>query len=1098
MVSALSCKTGCLSWCSIKKRRMLCCGGKKENEQGSDMGASPRRQQMETAKEPQQSFQASTTQNIPGSVSMQRREVPMVLQSDFRKVSGISTEIFRQIETIENDTNDMATQAAIEAVERRGEMIVRQLDTRQMGVVVAERARTFLSLQDHDHVVTFVEIVKRPGQTLGLYIREGNGFDKNDGVFISRIAIESAVYNSGCLRVGDEILAVNLVDVTRMGLDDVVIIMSIPKRLVLTIRQRRKSLNFATPPMQRIENKPPPVVVMKRNFQEEERYDPRNENYQLFRNLESDVRTLDRLNQRGEMSYQNRFNTVGGKPQRSDVCEHYAENYREREVVTQQPKTQIVQRFPTDAPSQVARTSERLSKPVQLQFDEQKSGGQNNPVLDSALNKLVETQRGHSSLSTSQQKLFSDGEFYEYNMAKGVPTRQSFRSSTTGRIQPPPRLSAARGRTTSLDYASDTEVVARGQMYHTLRPRMISQYSASKEAQYSTGPSSWSASMRRQNQPLPDSVSYQLRTGSLPRDTTNKIRDWEHGRDKGRRDLIAENDGTLSAPELPAGILNKGIFTSDEYRAWLQRAPSTSAIYESLRNHDRDAYCQTRAVKSTYSAENLGDKGLEGQSYYAFRRDFVHEDTLAPPMATLTRTSSQIQRSVTAMDGKEKLIEIDPADFMKYRGEKAYPPLSPGTVGPFVPPPTTAPYTGGDESLSGILWIHLLGGRNLKSTGGCRREPLRDLYCVLECDRIHKARTVIRTGDIHFDWDETFDLDLVNNKELDFLVYSWDPKLRHRLCFKGSVILVPLLKDTAIQQLALRLEPRGTLYLKLQYTEPRLAFRRVPANRQIHSAIFGADLEGVVVKEASSVGVPILVQRCIEEVERRGMDIVGLYRLCGSATKKRILRDAFEKNTRTVDLSPDNVPDINVITGVLKEYLRELPDPLIPRCLYQMLVDALSVCMPDDPDGNAKLIFSILECMPKACKSTLFLLLDHLCLVAAQADRNKMTPQNLAGCFGPILILSSDGPVDSLARLDFQRPISVLNYLLHIWPSRSDSSGSGSSGSSSQPESVRRAPVSGTSRSFTSKPRDPPWDSDVQRNRRQDTSNFQHQRSIKR
>ena len=62
-------------------------------------------------------------------------------------MSGISTEIFRQIETIENDTNDMATQAAIEAVERRGEMIVRQLDTRQMGVVVAERARTFLSLQ---------------------------------------------------------------------------------------------------------------------------------------------------------------------------------------------------------------------------------------------------------------------------------------------------------------------------------------------------------------------------------------------------------------------------------------------------------------------------------------------------------------------------------------------------------------------------------------------------------------------------------------------------------------------------------------------------------------------------------------------------------------------------------------------------------------------------------------------------------------------------------------------------------------------------------------------------------------------------------------
>jgi C-terminal processing protease CtpA/Prc len=93
--------------------------------------------------------------------------------------------------------------------------------------------------QDSKHAVHFVEIVKRPGQTLGLYIREGNGADRGDGVFISRIALESPVYHSGCLHVGDEVLAVNLVDVTRIGLDDVVIIMSIPRRLVLTTRRRR-------------------------------------------------------------------------------------------------------------------------------------------------------------------------------------------------------------------------------------------------------------------------------------------------------------------------------------------------------------------------------------------------------------------------------------------------------------------------------------------------------------------------------------------------------------------------------------------------------------------------------------------------------------------------------------------------------------------------------------------------------------------------------------------------------------------------------------------------------------------------------------------
>lgn len=52
-----------------------------------------------------------------------------------------------------------------------------------------------------DLVQQLVEIVKRPGQTLGLYIREGNGADRTDGVFISRIAIESPVSNSGCLEV---------------------------------------------------------------------------------------------------------------------------------------------------------------------------------------------------------------------------------------------------------------------------------------------------------------------------------------------------------------------------------------------------------------------------------------------------------------------------------------------------------------------------------------------------------------------------------------------------------------------------------------------------------------------------------------------------------------------------------------------------------------------------------------------------------------------------------------------------------------------------------------------------------------------------------
>ena len=60
-----------------------------------------------------------------------------------------------------------------------------------------------------------------------------------------------------------------------------------------------------------------------------------------------------------------------------------------------------------------------------------------------------------------------------------------------------------------------------------------------------------------------------------------------------------------------------------------------------------------------------------------------------------------------------------------------------------------------------------------------------------------------------------------------------------------------------------------------------------------------------------------------QEIEKRGLDIIGLYRLCGSETKKKMLREAFEADPEAVDLSSENVPDINVITseGSLKRII---------------------------------------------------------------------------------------------------------------------------------------------------------------------------------
>lgn len=82
-----------------------------------------------------------------------------------------------------------------------------------------------------------VEVAKRPGQGVGLYLRDGDGEGRDDGVFVSRLVPGSVADLSGSLAVGDEILTVNGVDVARRRLEDVVVSMSIPKRLVLGVRR---------------------------------------------------------------------------------------------------------------------------------------------------------------------------------------------------------------------------------------------------------------------------------------------------------------------------------------------------------------------------------------------------------------------------------------------------------------------------------------------------------------------------------------------------------------------------------------------------------------------------------------------------------------------------------------------------------------------------------------------------------------------------------------------------------------------------------------------------------------------------------------------
>uniref|UniRef100_A0A670ICY7 Rho-GAP domain-containing protein n=1 Tax=Podarcis muralis TaxID=64176 RepID=A0A670ICY7_PODMU len=125
------------------------------------------------------------------------------------------------------------------------------------------------------------------------------------------------------------------------------------------------------------------------------------------------------------------------------------------------------------------------------------------------------------------------------------------------------------------------------------------------------------------------------------------------------------------------------------------------------------------------------------------------------------------------------------------------------------------------------------------------------------------------------------------------------------------------------------------------------------------------------------------LQRCLNHK--------GLFRICGSVTKIKALKEKYDQGEE-VDLV--NEGDVNSIASLLKLFLNELPVAVIPDYLYN------KSDMADRPGCTLR---RLLSSLPKAHYSLFHFLIRFLVKVAAHSDENHMTMENLANVFGPTL-----------------------------------------------------------------------------------------------
>ncbi|KAM5285860.1 rho GTPase-activating protein 12 isoform 4-T4 [Hipposideros larvatus] len=165
----------------------------------------------------------------------------------------------------------------------------------------------------------------------------------------------------------------------------------------------------------------------------------------------------------------------------------------------------------------------------------------------------------------------------------------------------------------------------------------------------------------------------------------------------------------------------------------------------------------------------------------------------------------------------------------------------------------------------------------------------------------------------------------------------------------------------------------------------------------IKDQVFGANLANLCQRENGTV--PKFVKLCIEHVEEYGLDVDGIYRVSGNLAVIQKLRFAVNHDEK-LDLNDSKWEDIHVITGALKMFFRELPEPLFTFNHFNDFVNAIK----QEPRQRVAAVKDLIKQLPKPNQDTMQILFRHLKRVIENGEKNRMTYQSIAIVFGPTLL----------------------------------------------------------------------------------------------
>ncbi|KAM5320926.1 rho GTPase-activating protein 22 isoform 2-T2 [Glossophaga mutica] len=177
--------------------------------------------------------------------------------------------------------------------------------------------------------------------------------------------------------------------------------------------------------------------------------------------------------------------------------------------------------------------------------------------------------------------------------------------------------------------------------------------------------------------------------------------------------------------------------------------------------------------------------------------------------------------------------------------------------------------------------------------------------------------------------------------------------------------------------------------------------------------VFGQRLEDTVHYERKYGPrlAPMLVEQCVDFIRERGLTEEGLFRMPGQANLVRDLQDSFDCGEKPLF---DSTTDVHTVASLLKLYLRELPEPVVPFARYEDFLSCAQLLTKDEGEGTLELARKV-STLPLANYNLLRYICKFLDEVQSHSNVNKMSVQNLATVFGP-----------NILRPQIEDPVSIM------------------------------------------------------------------------